>query len=52
MPAVFVVAFPSFLPADRLHFLHIVDLNIHKDDERPGFEIVKSPKVEFPLTIC
>lgn len=50
MPAVFVVAFPSFLPADRLHFLHIVDLNIHKDDERPGFEIVKSPKVEFPLT--
>lgn len=42
MPAVFVVAFPSFLPADRLHFLHIVDLNIHKDDERPDFEILKS----------
>ena len=46
MPAVFVVAFPSFLPADRLHFLHIVDLNIHKDDERPGFEILKS-RVSF-----
>ena len=32
-----------FEPADRLHFLHIVDLNIHKDDERHlGLANIKS----------